>query len=88
MVPKELRKGYMWQDEWPTKPGVWWFYGWCFGKRGLNKDREPELCLVKVSGPLGSGGFAYVTNGHFLYKAEGAIGTWQEALLPELPKLS
>ncbi len=75
----------MWQDEWPTEKGLWWLYGWCFGKEGIREDNKPELCLVRVSGPLGSGGFMYVTNGHFLYKEEGATGKWQKAVIPDLP---
>lgn len=76
-----------WGDEWPTEKGLWWFYGWCFGKEGIREKNEPELYLVKVSGPLGSGDFMYVTNGHFLYKGEGATGKWRKASLPELPNL-
>ena len=78
----------MWIDEWPKEKGLWWFYGWCFGKEGIREDNKPELCLVKVSGPLGSGDFMYVTNGHFLYEAEGATGKWQKAVLPKLPKIN
>ena len=77
----------LWQDDWPTEEGLWWFYGWCFGKEGLGKDREPKLCLVEISGPLGSGSFIYVTNGHFLHKAEGITGKWQRTNSPELPNL-
>lgn len=76
----------LWQDEWPKKKGLWWFYGWCFGKKGLT-ERKPELCLVDVGGTAQKGVFSYVTNGHFLYKTEGATGKWQKAVLPELPKL-
>lgn len=79
----------MWQDEWPKEKGLWWFYGWCFGKEGLlGKEREIELCLVKVSDSAVKGSMVYVTSGHFLYKGEGAIGKWQKALLPELPELA
>lgn len=77
-----------WQDEWPKEKGLWWFYGWRFGKEGVGgRIEEPELCLVEVKGPLGSGGLAYITHGHFLSAAEGASGKWQRATLPELPNL-
>ncbi len=76
-----------WKDEWPTEKGLWWFYGWCFGKEGFRDDQEPELCLVEVSGSLDNSSFTYVTNGHFLYKAEGATGKWQEFISPNLPNL-
>ncbi len=78
-----------WQDEWPTEKGLWWFYGWPFGKEGfLGKDRKPELCLVTVSGPIASGSFMYIAKGTFLYTKEGATGKWQKAVLPKLPKIN
>ncbi len=74
----------MWQDEWPTEPGMWWFYGWRFGKERIGgKNEEPELCLVEVHGTA----LMYATHGHFLHE-ESAVGKWQKALLPELPKLT
>lgn len=73
----------MWQDEWPTEPGRWWFYGYRFGRKG---EKAPELCFVKVFRI--SNGIAYITHGHFLHKEEGAVGKWQKAILPELPEWS
>lgn len=69
-----------WSKEWPILPGFYWFYGWPFG---IDKY-DPELHFVKViydslKKPI------YITNGHFLYKSEGACGIWKIAELPELP---
>lgn len=77
-----------WRDEWPKEEGMYWFYGWRFGKEGVGgRTKEPELCLVDVRGTAQKGVFSYTTHGHFLYKSGGATGKWQKALLPELPKL-
>jgi hypothetical protein len=80
-----------WTDIWPTKEGTYWFYGFRFGDRsheplvkgGKPFIDKPELHLVQVWKI--SNGFSYVATGNFMYKAEGAIGKWIEAILPELP---
>lgn len=68
-----------WTREWPTQSGHYWFYGWCFH----GHDNAPQLFFVKVRQI--QNGLAYITEGHFLYEAEGARGVWQEAELPKLP---
>ena len=68
-----------WTKEWPTCSGYYWFYGWCFRDR----HRKPELHFVK-SRQL-TKGTALVTNGHFLYKAEGGDGYWLPVVRPILP---
>ena len=72
----------MWQDEWPTESGMWWFYGYTFKREG---KENPNLHLVEVFRTSNS--LAYTTHGGFLYKEEGAIGKWQKVTLPELPKM-
>jgi len=74
-----------WQLEWPKENGPFWFYGWLF--RGQDKDEKPEICLVDVGESGVKGVFMYVTQGHFLYREEGAIGLWQKVILPALPTL-
>ena len=73
-----------WTKTWPTKSGVYWFYGYRFRKE---PDSTPEMNLVKVD-LSGNNLPIYVTKGHFLYKDEGAIGLWAKATLPEPPDLS
>ncbi len=70
-----------WTKEWPAKEGFYWFYGIPF-KRWVDKY-EPELHFVQVKKI--SNGICMITNGHFLYKQEGAEGVWQEVELPKLP---
>lgn len=68
-----------WSRTWPIYPGYYWFYGWAWkSRRGL-----PELHFVKVRQVVN--GFAYTTNGHYLFEGEGAEGYWQRAMLPTLP---
>ena len=73
-----------WQTEWPTEPGTYWFYGWCFKKSPLRKTEEPKMHLISVHKI--SNGTTYITNRHFLYKEEGAEGMWLKAELPTPPK--
>jgi len=70
-----------WTETWPIEQGWYWFYGWCWRSA---YDEPAELHLVKVR--LGQKRHPfYVTNGHFVWKGEGAIGWWKDAELPEVP---
>lgn len=75
-----------WAKEWPEKAGSYWFYGWIYGRDGINKGSKPELryVVVRISGndiPM------YIAGGHFMFKGEQAEGFWLEVDLPNLPKL-
>ena len=67
-----------WQTQWPEEPGFWWFYGRCF------RNEKPKLYMVDIW--KGKDYTAYVTEGHFLYREEGAKGFFQKAEVPELPE--
>ena len=73
-----------WAKEWPTEPGYYWFYGWRFKAWGGTRSRPPELHFVRARRTANS--IALVTNGHFLYKAEGGEGLWMPARVPEPPE--
>lgn len=78
-----------WTYEWPTKPGLYWFYGWITGYHFLHIEDEPlpaELDLVEV-GIDSTGSLFYVTDGRFVFKEEDGYGKWQLAVLPDLPVL-
>lgn len=62
-----------WTEIWPVEPGHYWFFGWC----------SESLVLVKVSRTMNS--IAYVGDGCFIYRGEGALGLWKRAELPGLP---
>lgn len=70
---------YNWVEEWPQKEGFYWYWGWCF-----KPGKEPaEFHFVRVAKGMNS--FAYITNGHFMYKSEGGVGWWSKANLPKPP---
>ena len=69
-----------WTDEWPTEPGHYWLYGWCFRDR----DDPADFYHVEVAKTMNS--IAYITNGHFLYEMEGGEGIWHPIIFPELPQ--
>ena len=73
----------MWTSDWPRKSGFYWFYGKCFRDRVGALDRKSEMFFVKVRKI--SNGFAYVTDGHFIGKEEGAVGQWTPAEVPNPP---
>jgi hypothetical protein len=75
-----------WTSKWPTKPGRYWFYGWPYGRPYeviSNKPIPPELNHVDVWKV--SNGLAYVRDGNFWDKNQGAVGLFIPAGLPVLP---
>lgn len=73
--------GREWNGDWPKEPGEYWFYGYKFGKK--EEDDTPRLHFVTVR--RGRNCLVFVTDGHFLYREEGACGVWMNVILPELP---
>ncbi len=67
-----------WTDNWPTVPGTYWFYGDMYGE--LNRF-DYHICKVWAI----SNGIAYVTEGTFMHKAEGALGIFAPITFPGLP---
>lgn len=37
-----------WTKEWPTRPGLYWFYGWQYGRTDDGKPIPPSLRFVRV----------------------------------------
>ncbi len=65
-----------WTKEWPTEPGTYWF-------RGFSGRSEDRTAMVEVRHT--QSGLVYITDGHFLYKDEGAEGYFMPAELPVPP---
>jgi hypothetical protein len=69
-----------WTQEWPTKPGFYWFYG-------ISKflaqfpNHKPELVLMEVREI--SNGVIYSTRGQFLFKSNIKIAWFRKAKLPD-----
>jgi hypothetical protein len=74
-----------WTEEWPTEPGYYWFYGWCW-RSEIRDGKAPRFFYVRVR-PC-SNSMMYVTDGHFMYEEEGGYGLWSKAQLPELPEIT
>lgn len=73
-----------WTIDFPIEPGDYWFYGWCFGRKKLHKDDDPELLFIKAK--QGATSLFYNAGSHFLYERE-AVGMWTPVRLPTLPDL-
>jgi len=78
-----------WTKHWPTEPGYYWFYGWCFSYDYDVRTRQKPYPIKHyfVEARKVSNGVLYVTDGHFLSKAEGALGIWCVAELPAPPSM-
>ena len=74
----------MWTTEFPQSEGLYWFYGYRYGKKDYPKDNKPELMLVKVL--KCSNGVRYVADGQFMFESEVKEPHFQKVILPELPK--
>jgi hypothetical protein len=74
-----------WTTKWPKKNGLYWFYGWRYGRQYQLKGEPiaPELSLVEARKI--SNGMMYVVRGIFWGPSEGGIGLFCKADLPVLP---
>ena len=71
----------MWTEAWPTEPGGYWFYGWCF-----EKSQPPELYFVKVYRML-TGRIKCVLEDGPTVEAGKVRGMWHPEVVPDLPEL-
>lgn len=87
-----------WTKEWPTKPGLYWFYGWRYGHThediyGHTHEAisgnpiPPSLSSVKV---MEFAEVLVLCEGQPIYKDghDAAIGMFCEVELPESPDVS
>lgn len=77
----------VWTSTWPTREGVYWFYGFPWGKSKVEafKGDKPDLLCVRVL-PI-SNGFIYVAEGYTIADTgrEAAVGFWAPVVLPDAP---
>ena len=57
-----------WTNEFPTKPGWYWFYGYRWGRISCGNKETPRLMTVRVDKV--NGGYIYIADGHFMYESE------------------
>lgn len=74
-----------WTTEFPKEPGLYWFYGYRWGRISVGRPAKPELVLVRVQEI--SNGFMYVANGAFMFPKETEEPHFCKAELPEFPEI-
>ena len=76
-----------WSKTWPEKEGLYWFYGYRYGKYFSSQKElnEPELVLMEVTKI--ANGFMYTGDGQFMYESEVEEPHFQKVILPQLPDL-
>ena len=72
-----------WSKRWPTKPGLYWFYGCPINKAF---DPNPRLLLVNVERNAAQG-VRHQTMRMVLSKQTGASGKWKAIDVPTLPEV-
>ena len=74
-----------WFTKFPTEEGLYWFYGYRYGKRSCGSACEPELMLLRVM--KCANGFLYNAEGQFMYESEVEEAHFQKIDIPEFPRL-
>lgn len=74
-MTKENPEINKWIKERPTKHGLYWLYGWRFGKPKIKDNVPAELSFVELR-HTGDGSPILVTRGHFL--EDNVKGYWQK----------
>ncbi len=74
-----------WTTEWPKETGLFWFYGYRYGKISCGNKCKPELMLVKAQKI--QNGFMYLADGNFMFKRETEEAHFLKAELPKIPKI-
>lgn len=75
-----------WTKKFPTKKGLYWFYGYRYGRKSIAlPDHEKKFILVKVyhdalKNPM------YIAEGQFMYQSEVEEALFCKATYPEIPK--
>lgn len=69
-----------WTKEWPTKEGLYWFYGYRYGKISCGTPCESELGLISVRKI--ANGMIYILDGQFVFENETEEAHFKPAELP------
>ena len=70
-----------WTKKFPNKEGLYWFYGYRYGKKDFGK----EFMLVDVRKV--QGGFLIVANGQFMYESEIEEALFCRTEYPKIPEM-
>lgn len=72
-----------WTKKFPNKEGLYWFYGYRYGKISCGQPCEKEFHLVKVRKI--SNGFMTTTEGQFMEESEVEEALFCKTEYPEIP---
>jgi len=75
-----------WSTEFPKKEGVYWFYGYRYGRVSCGSPCEPEWMIVEVIEC--SNGFIHTAKGQFMFEDEIEYAHFMPVILPEFPELN
>ena len=70
-----------WTTIWPEEEGLFWFYGYRYGKYFGDHKNKPELMLMTVHKI--SNGFLYSGKGQFIFKSEVEQAHFMRVVLPD-----
>lgn len=73
-----------WKKKFPTEVGVYWFYGYRYGRMSCGTPSEPEYCLVKVRKI--ANGTLVSTDGQFMSESEVEEAWFKKTKHPDPPK--
>ena len=74
-----------WSTEFPKEEGMFWFYGYRYGKISCGQKSKPELLLIKVNKTRN--GYIHVSEGQFMFEDEVEEPHFIKATLPSLPEI-
>ena len=78
-------RGQKFLTKYPEKEGLFWLYGYRYGKVSCGSETKPELMLMKVRRV--ANGWLYTADGQFVFPGEVECPHFMEVVTPELPKL-
>lgn len=74
-----------WTREWPNEKGLFWFWGYRYGKISCGRKCEKEMQLCD-NRKISNGFILKDGNGQFMYKSEVEDAYFMKAILPEPPR--
>lgn len=74
-----------WTTKFPTEPGLYWFYGYRYGKISCGSECDPELMLAQVI--TISDGTMVIANGQFVQEKEVEQAHFMKCVPPKFPEL-
>ena len=81
----ELLPKNKWVSKFPNKEGLYWFYGYRYGKKDFIENNEKEFMLVDVRKI--QNGFLTVANGQFMNESEIEEALFCKTKYPDIPKM-